>query len=654
MSATRLRERLLWVALVAIHPVVVVGLWFAARIGRPRFVGLGLYVVVALLLFDALLAIGRTSEETETFSLVTDARVPTLGLLGSISVLAVFGPGIVFYFGVTVVLVLVLFRAVALDEGASSTRANLALVCGASAVMLASQVFSVAYYVNTADTLVHTTVSILLRDGGSLQAIADTRYLSYSAFHVVSGVGMQFSGLDPRVFMSVFVIAIFQVSLLALYLFVRYLSSSQALGLVSIVLASVNISFFHYGRIAHYQSMSFVLYALFLFLLFRGVWSSRDVIVTVPILAVWIATHHVSVLMAIVVGAVPIGYLTVRWLVGRSEPHHSNTTLLFTTFCLMFGVYWAIVTRMFQQVIGWVLVTSPAARGVASVSYLARSYSSLETLLARSVPFFVDSLHYSFLLAFAALGLWVLLRTDMIEQTRYRLIVFASLPAFALYFPSPIWIPLEGIAEFNRWRLMVLPFLVIVPAIGIKYGVPLNRTKRLRSAVAVLLTAMLVLTMITSAATHPDITDLAGIQKTPQEYLSDQEVTATQFVYAHMEPSQNVYSRSLLRAYLREYAVVYDKPYESGQFRKLKASYTERQLLSESGLTVMSAAAFRGEGFQATLVDLNVSEFDDDVRVSEFVSSQEYRWDRGADSVVYSNGDVVIQYGANRSRAVAG
>jgi hypothetical protein len=617
------------------------GLWLAVRIGRPRFVGLGFYVIAAVLVLDAVLILRRPSTEVVAET-VLDARVPTILLLASAGVLAIQDKGITFYLGVTATLLAVLFRSILHDEFGSTGMADLGLICGTSILLLASRVFTVAYYVNTPDTVNHTSTAIVLRDAGFLSAISETRYFLFSAYHILASTGMQFTQLNPRLSIAVFMIALFQIAILALFLFFRNWGQTNSLALIGTLLVSINIAFLNYGARSHYQSMSFVLFAIFLFLLSRSQWTARDVVITALVITTWVTTHHVTLLMAISLLVAPIGYLAVRvWRQG-AESSERMTVFTFATFCLIFGVYWTIITTKFREILIWVFFTSGSAEGIPSRIYIIQSYESVGRLLRESIPFFVDSLHYSFLLAIACLGIYETLTTERLGHLRWRLVSLGFVPAAALYFPNPIWVLLEGTIPFSRWRLMVLPLLILFPAAGLKYGTLRTNSTVIRRVGIVLITAALVFTTVTSGMSNPGLTDLAGIEKGSQEHLTEEELQATEFTYAYMD-GQQVYSRSILQVYLHQYAWAENKPYNEEQFDKIRVSQEKRRFVTEPGLTIVSVGAFTDKGIKALFVDTTSAEYPDG-EIYQAVHPSTYRWDRERTSVVYTNGEVVIQH----------
>jgi hypothetical protein len=362
--------------------------------------------------------------------------------------------------------------------------------------------------------------------------------------------------------------------------------------------------------------------------------------------------------MALTLTGVPVIYLTVRSAFKGADRDQLLIISLFTVFGAMFTSYWVIVTGRFTEVIGWVLFSSPAASGLQSSSYLVSRYGDIQELTLQSVPFFLDSFHYAFLLAMTATGLTMLWRSGQLSRLRWRIVVIGAAPAAVLYFPNPLWLPLEGLLELSRWRLMLLPFLLLLPAVGLRYGMRGGRGGRLttRRVLTVVLTAGLLFTTVTSGVSHGSITDVANLQKEPQEYLTNEELAATEFVYAHLDDDEDVHSRSDLDTYMEEYAIPRGYPYPESRFKTLTASARTNHVLVEPGLTVMSVGAFEREGVRVDIVELDPSQYPEGASVNTPIFSSTHSWDRTAGSVVYSSGAVVIQHRhrdqANESTAV--
>lgn len=140
---------------------------------------------------------------------------------------------------------------------------------------------------------------------------------------------------------------------------------------------------------------------------------------------------------------------------------------------------------------------------------------------------------------------------------------------------------------------MVLLFVVLFPAVGIRHVIRRGGTSSLRTAAVVVFALALVFTTVASGLTYPGFTDLAGIQKGSQEYLSGEEMATTDFVYSHMADQQRASSRSDMYVYLHQYAWAIDERFGENQFDRLEASHQDKRILTGPELTVMSVDVFR-------------------------------------------------------------
>lgn len=637
------RRRALVVAVVLAHLAFVPGALLVLEFGRPRFAGLFLYAVVAVVVFDLCYLLSRADRATTHLSAATSLagtwQVPTATLFVSVILLTTVGRGLAFYAATSVFFTLVLLRVATADEGAVSVGSTLVLVVLGSLTLLGGQVLTVAFYLGVSDTIVHTYVTRLVVEAEGLSAIADSRYYWFSRLHVVSAMGVTVTDLPPRLFIAALVAFVFQIAVGAVYLVLVALTGSVRGSLLGATLVAVNPAFVDFGTKAHYQSLSFGLFAVFLALVFARPRKGRDVLLATAVFAAWIATHHISVFMALAIVAVPV----VAWpLIGRlggplSRGVSRTTAFLFVAYGLVFVTYWVSVSRAVNGFITWVFFTSAAAQGQKSGYYAVTRYETLDTLVAAALPFFVDNLHYSFLLAATGLGLWVLLTTDRVRDPRWLLAGVASLVGAALYFPNPAWIPLEGVVGFNRVQLVTLPFLVVLPALGLLTLLDRSRGSVGRRAVVAVVVFGLVFTSVSVGMANPNLANLAGYDKDHQRYLSSHELATADFVLAYAGDEQVVTSHSELPRVFKLSRGVEEGDVTRGETDALydRVKVADGRVLVGEGLTVFSPAALAGHGVKVQDVDQGVgaSVYDDTVT-----------FERMAHSTVYDNADVVVQY----------
>lgn len=641
------RRRSLLAVVVLAHLVLAAAAFLVVGFGRPRFLGLFLYVVLGVVVFDLLLLVSRsnTRDRLQTavawpvLGLATRWEVAVLALSLAVITLAFEGRGLPFYLLVAAYVVLVILRAIRLDARETAPTSTLVLLSVGSLALISAQVFTVAFFFGTSDSIVHTTVTQTIVDSGGLSGIESTRYYGFPLLHVFSAMATLVTALPARTVIAVELALLFQAALWSIYLFVNRWSGSQTTALVATALVAVNPAFIDFGTKAHYQALSFVFFAVFLFLLFSHPKDRRDVVVTTLVFVAWVGTHHVSVVIALGLIAVPV---CVRLVLDRSRPlsrFASRTIALqYATFLFVFTVYWVSITESVQGLITWIFFTSAAASGLESRSYVVRLYTELEPLVVASLPFFVDNLYFGLLLAVAGIGVWVLVTTSLALDARWQVVGVAFLAAAAIYFPNPAWIPLEGVAEFSRWSLMTLPFLLVVPALGVIHLVRRTEGTRLERAVVVVVVFGLVFTSLAAGMTNPSLANVAGFEKDNQRYMTTQELATGDFVLTYAGSDQHVASHSEFGALLQNAAWIREgdtsRREAIGLYDRVWMTDDGRIVLRE-GLTVFSTAALAGDGVKVQYADRPVS-------TEAYAATTQF--DRMGHSTVYDNDAVVVQY----------
>jgi hypothetical protein len=322
---------------------------------------------------------------------------------------------------------------------------------------------------------------------------------------------------------------------------------------------------------------------------------------------------------------------------------------MYSLLLIGFTSYYVIITTQFEEVITWILSTSPSASGLSSGVGVQQTYSSIPDLLSASFPFYVFHSHFAFWLGFTLIGLWVLFTSDLVENRRWQVLLAGFVPAAVLYYPNPVWIVLRGIAELSRWQLMMLPLLIALPALGLKRVVSHGNPSSVSNGIVWIMVILLVFTSLGSGLTNPGLTDFAGIDKEPRRYLSGQQIAAAEWTFSYVG-NQTVRSSSELPNYIEQYS--WARPDSRWVYRNesvlAKASYADRRVLVEEGLTVFSVGAFREEGVWVRLVDINLESYSGidptETEIRLVANPSTFRWNPVAADTVYTNGETVIVY----------
>ena len=653
------RRRVAQLVVVLGHAALIPGILFAFESGRSRFVGLLAYVVVAVAVFDVALLVSRSGRAQRTLpsfpalpAVLRDWRLLSAVLLVAIALVAFLGKGLLYYLVMTALFTAILLGILSGETGGVATYKYVLLITASSATLLLSEVLTVAYYASTNDTIKHTIYAMRIAQAGTIEAIAATRYANLTIMHTLSAIGIQLTDLRPRVLIYLLTALLFQAALLASFLFLRNMSESVTLSLLGITLIAFNIAFISYGTAAHAQSLSFVFFTFVLFVLSSRLRANWKAALALPIMVAWIGTHHLSLAMGVGLLFLPVGFYVLISGSSLRSNRHPISPRLYSLLLVLVIAYWGILTTVFSTPITWIFIHSPSAKGVSTTTVVLNLYDSPAELLQAAIPFAIDNIHYAFLLGFTGLGVRHLFLSEAIRDARWQAVIIGFGAAAVFYFPNPAWIPLRGLGTLLRWGIMTLPLLVLPAAIGLREAARRSRCGLLQDIVVVALVAALVFTTIATGLSNPSIADLAGYDKEARNYISGEDLEALEFVQHYSRAEQPIHSTVRMTAYvdlqwknMRERTPRRDR---TDSVRRIAADKSTNRIVSQSGLTIFPAEAFRESLVKVAILN-PMSEFYDSrtlnkVSITAPVSTETYRWERGRDSVVYVNGATVVQY----------
>ena len=634
--------------LLFVHISIIPGMFLAVRIGRPRFLGLAIYAVVGLLIFDVLYILSQNNRLT----LYRNSAVPRL-LMFDWRVSAI---GIIFAFIITIVterdilpMLLILFvfsllfyRILVFRVDDRKFNINTMLTIGASATLIIFHVFTVEYPVHSTDTIRHAFVVKHIVRAGSLSELASTRYRGFLIYHVLASMGVKITNVSVRPLISMIAIGLFQTALLSIVLAFRRWFSNKTLILIVGALFAFNEKFVIWASKAHYQSLSFVYLCIFFFVLTVQVYDKRATVLGVFVLCSWIGTHHLSFVMALSLATVPF---CIGIFVYRAHSWSRSIILQYILVLIFLFGYWTIVTKEIVTPITWIFAHSPAASfDVSSTQILILTYDSADELLSASLPVFFSYSHLSLLLALCILGLIYLIYEKSHDDIgRKRLLVISAfITSGIFYFPNPLWIPLRGVGVLLRWGIMCLPFLLVIPSYGVYYLSERGEGISAASIITGLIIISLIFTTIGAGAVSPTILSATGNDRMDQNYLSERDIQAVSFTNAYSTTGQKIYGTSFTPVYGFNQKRANDPSLQNTQYSRIKADRAARRFVIEEGLTIFQEKAFENGALKIRL-EPDSERYEDADTISAPVTNNEIQWDRDSANLVYSNGDTVIQ-----------
>lgn len=632
------------VGLLGAHLVAPLGVATTVTIGRPRLFALSLYAVVGLLVFDALLVAERSAVRLR-FPLRGDTLVDwrmTVAMAATyLTVVSLHGRGL---FAYGLFSLAALHGVVVVARGEYSTGAGVCIVATLSMVLLVSQLLGIPYFADVADTIKHAAFARSVVDAGTLRPLRASIYGDFPVLHVLVAATVSSTGLSVHTAGFAVVGVLFVVALVFVSLFVSEVTRTDTGALVAAIVVSTSPFFVEYALKIHAQSLSFVFLTLFLFLLFSDLASTRTVPITLLVVPTWVLTHHVSMFMAVLFTG-PAAAMAAWWYVSGREPSpdHPVSRLSvhqYSIFGVVMGTHWTVLTATVSLPLSWLLLFSPAAQGLPSTNIYVEVYSSLSELVQRSIPFVVDTLHYSVWLAVVAAGVWYVVGRDRWPDVRMAPLV---LPALVLYFPNPAWFPIRGLFAINRWALFALPFVAIVVATGVQRASAVGQSER-PSASFLAVVGVLLFLGVSTGMSDPTLTTAVGYQKEARDHLSEQQLESLAFVDAHYTGSAAFPATMYHYTTFSSYGSNPEAALAGDRHRIARVRGLPGDLVVEPGLTVVPEGALAESAVRMEVVPRG-SEFYEGRRNSVVVASvSEDSLDTGiaTESVVYSSGSVRI------------
>ena len=642
------------VATVAAHLLLPVGWVLTVRVGRPRFFGLYLYSAVALLLFDVLLLAVAQSDPWKASRFqrtLIDGRVVAILLALTVAAFASSGRGPLAYALAAATGTSLVYRSVLREQHVGPT---LLLVGILGMTLLAAKVFTVPFLAQTPDSFVHSDITARIIETESLSAYHGSRYDGFLLFHVLAATVGLFAAAPARSAAGLLLVVAFSAAAVGVFAVVRNIGCRTAVAAVAATLVVTNVAFLNWGAKAHYQSLSFVLLVFLLFLVFLAPRTRRGLVLLVPVAVAWANVHHLSVAMGSLLLTVP---LAIGWWFRNRGPIGAGGVLLLLGTVVV--TKWSILTAWLRVPITWVFIHSPLAKlgetdiNIGTTGFYVSVYNDFGSLLDATLPFLVDRLHLSPLLALTAVGGLALLR----RRTRLTrvLLALAALPV-VVYFPNPIWLPLRGVALLTRWDIIALPFLVGVVAVGTTTLVRSSGRSdewilsTLQPVAICLFVFLTVFATVSTGFYAPTTSDFIGADRYDKQYLDRQDLAAADWTKDHADRDRLTYATSKLSKYLEHTT----GPTRANPLRARRGriSGVGGTFLFPNGLTMVQVRSFQTRAVKVAFTP-RAGYYPNRTDVLEPVSGEYITYDRNAASVVYDNGATVVHESdgrRNRSR----
>jgi hypothetical protein len=648
----RLRESVLNGLITLLNLLAVAGLALSVANGRPRFFGMTFITLFAVVLLDAMIFIPDKrspeiwSADHSVWTVARDRRVAVSALLSAVATLFLVGPGLAYFLFIAVFFSSMILHVLLGDQLDAVSSVDLVLLALGAAFLLASQTFTVAYFMRAGDTVAHTAYARQIASAESITAIEATRYDDLTLFHTLAAVNIQLSSLAPRRLIGVLFVVLFPTTLVAAFCVIRNITKSAKIGLLGAALLAVNPEFINWGTRAHVQSLSFVFFSILLLLLTKWKRDIRYTALTAVIALAWTMTHHLSVFMGVVLIA---GWVVVGALWSVSLDHASLERIeqplqRYAVLTLIVGAYWWM-TGLYRIPLWWITKFSPSAdQGIPTGGFLIQNYSDPVALAQAAVPFLLINSHHAFMLALIGYSLWTVVRPGgKAPSDTFPKVALGAVFAVALYYPNPLWIPLRGVAVLNRWGIMTTLFVISLAALGIRrLPVVLDRSTNVATvAVLVLVTTFM---LVGGGFTDPSLAQATGHEKKAQKHFTTGELAVSDHVLRHSDDA-SVHSSKSLKEYLPYERWVRDGPTPLPDKERFGVTNVrDGQIVVDPGLTILRQEAIRENGVKLAVVPAESRFYDAEITILTPLTSESAQVTVESENVVYQNSETSVVY----------
>lgn len=320
-------------------------------------------------------------------------------------------------------------------------------------------------YFGDTDLLYHMYYIKTIIETGHIGLIS-VDYQNFPLYHILIAVGTKLTDLFFKYTLFIIIGFSWQIGIIFAYLVFNRICNSKQLSLLSCLLFATSPYFIFYGSEAITRSLAFV---LFMFLMYLITYKhAKFVFLAFIIMWALILTHHISTLFIIAIFFMI--YVIQKSVFGGSQESSNIISLPFVLLiivCFFSYLIWVAYLLMESTLPSWL-------NALISNDILIKS----ETRPGNEITFLLTNSYYPFAIFLALLGIGSVLKVNKKRDSNLGIMVVAltSLIFMLLYVPGPLNLfPQADIALIYRFSLLVLPFIALMMAYGLKYLINSNR-----------------------------------------------------------------------------------------------------------------------------------------------------------------------------------
>jgi hypothetical protein len=315
-----------------------------------------------------------------------------------------------------------------------------------------------SYYFGYTDIIPHVSMATITSLTGHIIPLDSSGYSYFPLYHIWIASGSLITGINSYQSIIILTGPVFAISVIFIYFLFNRVIKNQQIALLTCLLYSSSSIVMFYGTYVVTRTMAFIGFIILLYLLYNAkvtkinnlglIFKSLAIIISVFIMLV----HQVSTPMILLLLII---LLLCEWIVDQQKYIRTNFTILLIS---IFFSYWLFYANSFTSF----LITSR----IEAEKFEVPSFIVLQNPTP-PIVFFTNNIHMMIFVFFGIIGiLYTILKKKLTYTSVFGL--FALLTIF-LYIPSPLqtlWQTIK-LLRFDRFQLIILPFMVLIMALGI-------------------------------------------------------------------------------------------------------------------------------------------------------------------------------------------
>jgi len=478
-------------------------------------------------------------------------------------------------------------------------------------LMLLNIIYSVTLkyplYFGGTDILGHMFYSeVTYLSGHTIPMDLDAAYADFPLLHILVSEVSHLIGSSIQSSYFLITAPIFAASVFFVYLIMLHVSDDRRVSLLSsLVFSSLSVTIYS-GMYVVTRTMAFFGFIVILYLIYNKYSESSPIFRVLGLLfgLFVILVHQVSITQIIVV---LLFILVIERIVSKLNPdQHKYMSQTFVLFLLVaFIAYWFYVSYAFTEAV--------VSRFFDSTNY--QSLSMKSTIEAGNQwSFILNNIDYSIVTFLALVGIGGTLYIR--KKTYLQVFALVSLLILPLYIPTPLqmfWNTMTFF-RFDRFMLLVSPFIAFMMALGITYLMDLFKFKKVNKNYFYIIPLILLSGLIFSSMIAASPESGYGVDS-ERKYFDSAEMASFNYALNYVPYDSHLYSDYYTRRYIPfekfSESETLGLPYYNGTFR----TYLDLQNLHRiDGYIIWRNEAFMESGLRTrsgTMIDVrpdNLSE----------------------------------------------